>query len=94
MHYQKKTKIVATLGPATMAESTMRQMIRAGMNVARINCSHGNQEEYLAQINIVRTAAKKEKMNVAILLDLSGPKIRIGDFTEEQITLKKVSHLR
>lgn len=89
MNYQKKTKIVVTLGPATMSESIMRKMIKAGMNVARINCSHGTQVEYLAQIQAVRTAANKERANVAILLDLSGPKIRIGDFSKETITLKK-----
>lgn len=89
MQYQKKTKIVATLGPATTSESTMRKMIKAGMNVARINCSHGTQEEYLEQINVVHSAAKKEKANIAILLDLSGPKIRIGDFATETVTLKK-----
>lgn len=89
MNYQKKTKIVATLGPATIEVPTLRKMIKAGMNVARINCSHGTQEEYLVQINAVRIASHKEKANVAILLDLCGPKIRIGDFDTKTITLKK-----
>ena len=88
MHYKKKTKIVATMGPATMGESVIRKMIQAGLNVARINCSHGTHAEYLEQMNVVRSAAKKEKANIAILLDLSGPKIRIGDFVEELVTLK------
>lgn len=89
MQQYKKTKIVATLGPATHSVTTLRNMIRAGMNVARINCSHGTQEEYRAQIAMVRSAAQKEKANVAILLDLCGPKIRIGDFADKEITLKK-----
>jgi pyruvate kinase len=89
MTYQKKTKIVATLGPASDDVTTLRKMIRAGLNVARINCSHGNHEEYAARIERVRTAAAKEKANIAILLDLAGPKIRIGEFGSETVTLKK-----
>ena len=89
MDYQKKTKIVATLGPASSDIFTLRRMIRGGLNVARINCSHGNQAEYAALIATVRAAATKEKVDVAILLDLAGPKIRIGDFATDTVTLKK-----
>ena len=89
MTYQKKTKIVATLGPASADVATLRKMIRAGLNVARINCSHGSHESYAAQITAVRSAAAKEKANIAILLDLAGPKIRIGEFSTETVTLKK-----
>lgn len=63
--------------------------MNAGMNVVRINCSHGTHEEYRQQITMVRKAASLEKKNVAILLDLAGPKIRIGDFDTECVTLKK-----
>jgi pyruvate kinase len=89
MHTKKKTKIVATLGPASSDVLTLRNMIVAGMNVARINCSHGTHEEYKQLIDAVREAAHKEKRNIAILLDLCGPKIRIGDFAEKSVTLKK-----
>ena len=89
MTHLRKTKIVATIGPSSSDERTLIRMIEAGMNVARINCSHGTHEEYQANIEMVRRAAKKTKIPVAILLDLGGPKIRIGNFAEGKITLKR-----
>lgn len=89
MTHLRKTKIVATIGPASSDLHTLIRMIEAGMNVARINCSHGTHEEYTRNIEMIRHAAKKTKIPVAILLDLSGPKIRIGDFIEGSITLEK-----
>lgn len=89
MTHLRKTKIVATIGPSSSDEHTLIRMIEAGMNVARINCSHGTHEEYLKNIETIRRASKKTKVPVAILLDLSGPKIRIGDFIEGSITLEK-----
>jgi len=89
MIHLRKTKIVATIGPSSSDEHTLIRMIEAGMNVARINCSHGTHEEYRANIEAVRRAAKKAKMPVAILLDLGGPKIRIGEFAEGKITLER-----
>lgn len=89
MTHLRKTKIVATIGPSSSDEHTLVRMIEAGMNVARINCSHGTHEEYARNIETIRRASKKTKMPVAILLDLSGPKIRIGDFIEGSITLEK-----
>lgn len=67
-------------------------MLRAGMNVARLNFSHGSHEDHRALARAVRDASKKTGLPVAILQDLSGPKIRIGDFAEGQITLKKGAH--
>ena len=87
MTHLRKTKIVATIGPSSSNEDTLVRMIEAGMNVARINCSHGTHEEYRANIETVRKAAVKAKTPVAILLDLGGPKIRIGEFTEGKISL-------
>lgn len=89
MKILRKTKIVATLGPASSDEKTLSAMIKAGMNVARINCSHGTHEEYRAHIERVRSVAEKLKMPVAILFDLGGVKIRIGDFTDGTVTLKR-----
>ena len=89
MMYNKRTKIVATIGPASSSVGVLRSMIKNGMNVARINCSHGSHEEYRALISAVRTASAEEGANVAILLDLCGPKLRIGDFSTETVTLQK-----
>ncbi len=74
----KKTKIVATLGPASRDVSTIEAMIRAGMDVARINFSHGTQSEHLETIRSVRAAAERVGRPVALLGDLCGPKIRTG----------------
>ncbi len=86
----RKTKIIATLGPASSDKKTLEHMIRSGMNVARINCSHGNHEEYQKLIEHVQSAAVKLKTPIAILMDLGGPKIRIGDFNKhEHVVLRK-----
>jgi len=74
----KKTKIVATIGPKSGDEETLRQMIRAGMNVARINFSHGSHEDHAARIALIRRVAEEENAVIAILSDIQGPKIRIG----------------
>ncbi|MBA3873090.1 MAG: pyruvate kinase [Anaerolineae bacterium] len=85
----KRTKIVATIGPASNSESTMRQMIRSGMNVARINFSHGDHETHGANIDRIRQIAKEEGAVIAILCDIQGPKIRIGKVANEPLVLKK-----
>ncbi|HEX2618520.1 MAG TPA: pyruvate kinase [Phototrophicaceae bacterium] len=74
----KKTKIVATLGPASTTEDIIRKMIQKGLNVARINFSHGEHEEHGARIDMVRRIASEEGVVVGILCDIQGPKIRIG----------------
>ncbi|MFW5708782.1 MAG: pyruvate kinase, partial [Chloroflexota bacterium] len=80
--YNKRTKIVATIGPASWDEPTIRRMIQAGMDVARINFSHGEHERHSQTIDLVRRVAEEEKRVVAILCDIQGPKIRIGKITE------------
>jgi pyruvate kinase len=75
---RQKTKIVCTLGPASSDEATIRGMIQAGMSVARLNFSHGTVEEHARQIQRVRRAADAEGRVVGILIDLPGPKIRLG----------------
>lgn len=78
----RRTKIVATLGPATDSPDLIDQLLAAGLNVARLNCSHGTQQEHAARIEMVRAAARQADRAVAILLDLQGPKIRTGPLAD------------
>lgn len=87
MRNVKKTKIVATLGPASAQEDVLPKMIEAGLNVARLNFSHGNFEEHQRSLDMVRKFAKKLNKPLAVLQDLSGPKIRIGEFYQERVML-------
>jgi len=79
MERTRKTKIVCTLGPATTDEPTLRRLVAAGMDVARINLSHGTHDEHRGRIKAVRAAAASEGKVVAVLGDLGGPKIRLGE---------------
>ena len=83
-----KTKIVATIGPASESPAILRQLIRAGMNVARLNFSHGEFEVHGRLIQSIRAAEKATGQHVAIMADLPGPKMRIGNFGVEKIQLK------
>ncbi len=83
----KRTKIVATIGPSSCEEKRLVELIHAGMNVARLNFSHGAHADHASAIANIRAAALKVGEPIAILQDLSGPKIRIGDFAEGSITL-------
>ncbi|HHT69644.1 MAG TPA: pyruvate kinase [Firmicutes bacterium] len=74
----RKTKIVCTIGPASESPETIRALLRAGMNVARLNFSHGALDEHLGRINNLREAAEELGVNLALLLDVQGPKIRVG----------------
>ena len=76
----KRTKILATVGPAVMNSEKIDQMVEAGVNGFRLNCSHGTDEERHEQIGWIREAAEKYGRNVAVLQDLQGPKIRLGAF--------------
>jgi pyruvate kinase len=83
-----KTKIVATIGPASSSRQVLEQMIQAGMNVARLNFSHGEFAAHRQNIENLRTASKSVGQPVAIMADLSGPKMRIGSLGIEPILLK------
>jgi pyruvate kinase len=83
-----KTKIVCTIGPASESPEVMEQMIRTGMNVARLNFSHGDFRGHKKVIENLRKAARQAGRRVAIMADLPGPKIRIGQFAKEPIQLK------
>jgi len=85
--YTPRTKIVCTLGPSTASDDTIRGLIEAGMNVARVNFSHGTHEQHAQTIAMVRRLAEESGKPIAILGDLQGPRIRIGDLAQP-ITLK------
>jgi pyruvate kinase len=83
-----KTKIVCTIGPASDFPAVLEGMIHAGMNVARLNFSHGDFESHAETIQKIRAASRATERRVAIMADLPGPKIRIGKFEEEPIELE------
>jgi pyruvate kinase len=83
----KFTKIVCTIGPASSSEEKLRAMVKAGMNVARLNFSHGTHDEHAEFIRTVRRVAEELDEPVAILQDLQGPKIRVGELPPEGVTL-------
>lgn len=83
----RRAKIVCTIGPATESPEQLRALVDAGMDVARINRSHGEAEEHAKVYEGVRAAAKDAGRNVAVLVDLQGPKIRLGRFVEGKVEL-------
>lgn len=83
----KKTKIVATIGPATESVKMLEKLLLAGMDVMRLNFSHGDFEEHGHRVNNLKEAMKLTSKRAAILQDLSGPKIRIGEFANDSIEL-------
>jgi pyruvate kinase len=82
-----RTKIVATIGPASDSPDVIRKMLLAGMNVARLNFSHGNYEDHAARIERLRTAATELDLPLMLLQDLQGPKIRVGELPAEGMRL-------
>jgi pyruvate kinase len=85
---RRATKIVATLGPASSAPEMLEAMIRAGVNVVRLNFSHGKAQDHIDRANLVREAAQRAGREVAIMADLQGPKIRVGKFAEGKVMLE------
>src|SRR5688572_7227808 len=84
----RRTKIVATLGPASSDSKTLGRMIEAGLDVVRMNFSHGTAAEHRERVELVRTLARRAERAVGVLVDLQGPKIRIGKFQEGRVTLQ------
>ncbi len=89
MKLGKKTKIVCTIGPVTQTKEKLTQLLEAGMNVMRLNFSHGAFPDHQDRVDTMREIMKETGRTVAILQDLSGPKIRIGKFKDGKIELKK-----
>ena len=85
----RSTKIVATLGPSSTDPETLEQMFIAGVDVVRLNFSHGSAQDHLRRAELVRSLCRKTGRTVAIMADLQGPKIRIGRFKEGRVTLNK-----
>ena len=85
----KKTKIVATIGPPTTDVKKMEELLMAGVNVMRMNFSHGDFAEHQVKVDNARTVSGKIGIPVALLQDLGGPKIRIGDFYKESVVLEE-----
>jgi pyruvate kinase len=87
----RRTKIIATVGPSSADEAVLARMIRAGMDVARLNFSHGNRSSHARAIRRVRAAAATVGRPVGLLLDLQGPKLRVGEFRGGSVFLKQGS---
>jgi len=85
----KRTKIIATIGPAVSSVSLISRLIRAGMDVARINFSHGEREDHFARIRMIRQAAKRAGRHIAIIQDLQGPKLRVGKMRGDAVPLRQ-----
>src|SRR5271169_1508175 len=89
---QRRAKIVATLGPASNTEPVIRDMIRAGVDVVRLNFSHGTHERKAAVIEKIRRVSREERKPLCILGDLQGPKIRTALLKDHQPVLLKAGH--
>lgn len=83
----KKTKIICTIGPASESKQTLKELMKAGMNVCRLNFSHGSHEEHLARVENIKTARTELDMPIALLLDTKGPEIRLGKFSVDEVVL-------
>ena len=83
----RATKIVATLGPASSDEAVLDTMLRAGVNVVRLNFSHGTAQDHIDRARLVRELSARMGREVAIMADLQGPKVRVGKFAQGKVML-------
>ncbi|MBT8055149.1 MAG: pyruvate kinase [Xanthomonadales bacterium] len=90
--HRRRTKIIATLGPGTDDPAVMEGLIRAGVDVFRVNMSHGDEQEHERRATLVRQSARKLKWQVALLVDLQGPKIRVEKFADGEVELVDGAH--
>lgn len=88
----KKTKIVATIGPASETEEILRDLFENGVNVCRLNFSHGNHEEHKVRIDTIKKVREEMGIPIGIMLDTKGPEIRLGDFQDGEISLTQGDH--
>ena len=80
MDMERKTRIICTIGPASESKEMMRKLVDTGMNIIRLNFSHGDYEEHGRRIKTIREIVKETGKSIAILLDTKGPEVRLGDF--------------
>ena len=85
----RKTKIICTIGPASENEETLTKMCQAGMDVARLNFSHGSHEEHQKKIDLIKKVRKNLSLPIAIMLDTKGPEYRIKTFENGKIQLEE-----
>ncbi|MDO9286054.1 MAG: pyruvate kinase, partial [Aquabacterium sp.] len=83
----RATKIVATLGPASSSPEVLERLLRAGVDVVRLNFSHGTAQDHIDRAALVRSIADKVGKPIALMADLQGPKIRVGKFAEGKVML-------
>ena len=88
----RRTKIVATIGPASASPEMLRELIASGMNAARLNLSHGTHDDHAARAELIREAQDESGRPIAIIGDLQGPKIRVGDL-DSPMTLERGSEV-
>lgn len=88
----KKTKIVATIGPASESEEILRALFESGVNVCRLNFSHGNHEEHQVRIDTIKKVREEMGLPIGLMLDTKGPEIRLGDFRDGKIVLNQGDH--
>ncbi|GEP56473.1 pyruvate kinase [Reyranella soli] len=94
MYRDRFTKIVATLGPASSTRERLRELFEAGADVFRLNFSHGTQDDHRQRVDLLRAMEKEYKHPIAILMDLQGPKLRLGTFAKGPMDLKKGQKIR
>ncbi|GAA0177600.1 pyruvate kinase [Clostridium sediminicola] len=85
----QKTKMIFTIGPTSESEEVLSKLMEVGMNAARLNFSHGDHAEHLGRVELIRELAKKNKKQIALVLDTKGPEIRTGVFSEGKVTLEE-----
>ena len=86
---KRRTKIVATIGPATQSEEIITDLIKAGVTTFRLNFSHGDHKDHQERIKTIRKVSEKLDLDIGILQDLQGPKIRLGRFKDGPVKVKK-----
>lgn len=94
MHRERNAKVVATLGPASSSAQVIRALVEAGADLFRFNFSHGSHADHRARFDIVRAVEKEVGRPLGVLMDLQGPKLRVGTFAEGVVTLESGAHFR